>query len=426
MVENKNRGTVRIDPSTIEQYVETLGTIGQQAGGGIIRPVYSSAWQEARAQLAEWMLEAGLEVYGDAVGNLFGRLRGTVDDAHTILTGSHFDTVPFGGKFDGALGILAGLAALQALLEQKGRPRRSLEVVALCEEEGSRFPARYWGSRGILGLIQAEELDTLRDNDGVTIADAMRMAGFPPERYREAIRHDLSAFLELHIEQGRILFDEKIDVGIVEAIAGILHQKITVEGRADHAGTTPMDLRRDALQGAALMALEITRMVEREGRPAVVTMGKWDVSPGAVNIVPGQVHFSVDLRHPMESTKQRLREAIRLLCETIAQERGLLVTIETENDGLPVEMNSRLQEVLINAAEACGAAWKRLPSGAGHDSQVMAQHTPTAMLFVPSIEGRSHSPAEFTTFEDAARGASVLATTLYHLAYEQSEENPDF
>lgn len=416
----ENMETVRITPSTIEYYVETLGAIGQQAGGGILRPVYSSAWLEARAQLAQWMGEAGLEVYGDAVGNLFGRLRGMVDDARTILTGSHFDTVKLGGKFDGALGILAGLAAMRALLEQKGRPLRSLEVVALCEEEGSRFPAHYWGSRGILGLIRADELDILRD-DGLSIADAMRQAGFPPEHYREATRNDLSAFLELHIEQGRMLFDEKIDIGIVEAIAGILHQVITVKGRADHAGTTPMDLRRDALQGAARMALEITRMVEQEGRPAVVTMGKWDVRPGAVNIVPGEVRFSIDLRHPVEATKQRLHDTIRLLCEAIAKEHGLSVIVETENDGLPVEMNRQLQELLIQASEACNATWKRLPSGAGHDSQVMAQHIPTAMLFVPSVEGRSHSPAEFTTFEDAARGASVLATAMYWLAYSEKK-----
>jgi allantoate deiminase len=182
-----------------------------------------------------------------------------------------------------------------------------------------------------------------------------------------------------------------------------------------------MDLRRDALQGTAHMALEITRMVEQEGRPAVVTMGKWDVRPGAVNIVPGKVRFSIDLRHPVETTKQRLRDTMRLLCEAIAKERGLSVSIETENDSLPVEMNPRLQEILISVAEACGATWKGLPSGAGHDSQVMAQYIPTAMLFVPSVEGRSHSPAEFTKFEDAARGASVLATTLYHLAYYNQE-----
>src|SRR6266576_5693140 len=288
---------LQVEPSLMEHYVEALGSIGQHAGGGIVRPVYSSAWIEAREQLAEWIRSAGLEVREDAVGNLFGRLRGT-EDTRTILSGSHIDTVKLGGKFDGALGVLAALVALQTLREQVGKPQRSLEMVALCEEEGSRFPAHYWGTRGILGLIQPEELDTLRDDDGVSIAEAMRAAGFPPERYHEARRHDLEAFFELHIEQGRILYDEKVDIGIVETITGIHRQLVTVTGRSDHAGTTPMDLRRDAFQGAAQMAVEITRMVEREGRPAVVTLGQWDVRPGAVNIVPAEVRFSIDLRHP--------------------------------------------------------------------------------------------------------------------------------
>src|SRR5205823_13002350 len=268
-------------------------------------PVYSPTWAEARKQLAEWIRTAGLEVREDAVGNLFGRLSGT-DDTRTILSGSHIDTVKLGGKFDGALGVLAALVALQTLREQVGKPQRSLEMVALCEEEGSRFPAHYWGTRGILGLIQPEELDTQRDDDGVSIAKAMRAAGFPPERYHEAQRHDLEAFLELHIEQGRILYDEKVDIGIVESLTGNQRLLITVEGRADHAGTTPMDLRRDALQGAALMAVEITRMVEREGRPAVVTMGMWDVRPGATNVIAEFVRFPVDLRHPDDATKHRL------------------------------------------------------------------------------------------------------------------------
>lgn len=408
---------MQVDASILEHYIETLSTIGRQAEGGIIRPVYSAAWMEAREQLAEWMRAAGLEVREDAVGNLFGRLRGAADDTHTILTGSHIDTVKFGGKFDGALGVLAALVALQTLREQMGQPQRSLEVVALCEEEGSRFSAHCWGTRGMLGLIQAEELDALRDDDGVTIAEAMRAAGLPPENYTNAIRNDLDAFLEFHIEQGRILFDEKIEIGIVEAITGLQHQLITVQGRADHAGTTPMDLRRDALQGAALMAVEITRMVEEEGRPAVVTMGKWDVRPGAVNVVPGEVRFSLDLRHPEEMTKQRLVGAIRSRCEAIAKERGLSLSIEVTGDSLPQKMDQGLQNVLVKSAEACGAARKFMPSGAGHDSQLMARYVPTAMLFVPSVEGRSHSPAEYTTLEDAARGAKVLATALYRLAY---------
>jgi allantoate deiminase len=406
-----------VEPSLLQHYLETLGAIGWQTEGGIVRPVYSPAWVEARRQLAEWMHIAGLEVREDAVGNLFGRLRGTEDDTRTILTGSHIDTVKLGGKFDGALGVLAALLALRTLHEQIGKPQHSLEMVALCEEEGSRFQAHYWGTRGLLGLIQGEELDTLRDDDGVTIAEAMQSVGLPPERYQEATRYDLAAFLELHIEQGRILYDEKIDIGIVEAITGILHQLITVEGRADHAGTTPMDLRRDAIQGAALMSVEITRMVEQEGRPAVVTMGKWDVRPGAINVVPGLVRFSVDLRHPDELTKQRLANAIRTRCEDIAKERGLSVSIETGRNSLPMKMDHGLQNVLVKSAEACGATWRFMPSGAGHDSELMARYVPTAMLFVPSVEGRSHSDLEYTTLEDAVRGATVLTTALYQLAY---------
>lgn len=407
---------LRVDAAKLRRHVEILGSIGWQHERGIVRPVYSPDWLKAREQLAEWMRAAELEVREDAVGNLFGRLRGA-DDTRTILTGSHIDTVKLGGKFDGALGILAGLAALQTLYEHAGQPHRSLEVVALCEEEGSRFQAHYWGTRGIMGLIQPKELDELRDNSGTTIAEAMRTSGFSPDRYRDAIRNDLDAFLELHIEQGRILFDEKINIGIVETITGLQRMLITVDGRTDHAGTTPMDLRRDAFQGAALMAVEITRMIEQQGRPAVVTMGQWDIRPGATNVVPGTVHFSIDLRHPEEATKQRLADAIRACCQAIARERGLTVSIKTTENSLPRSMDPMLQNVLIKSAEACGATWKAMPSGAGHDSEVMAQFLPTAMLFVPSVDGRSHSAAEYTTLEDATRGVTVLATALYQLAY---------
>jgi allantoate deiminase len=267
-------------------------------------------------------------------------------------------------------------------------------------------------------LIEPAELDNLRDDQGTTIAQAMHAAGFSPERYREAVRHDLAAFIELHIEQGRSLFEEQIDVGIVQAIVGLYQQRISVTGRADHAGTTPMDLRRDALQGAVQMAGDITRLVEQAGRPAVATLGKWEVKPGAVNVVPEMVHFSLDLRHPDEKTKQRLAEAICARCQTIAQERGLTILREVLGDSLPSPMDSALQSALIQAAEACGACWRAMPSGAGHDSQEMARYLPTAMLFVPSVEGRSHSCVEYTTPEDAACGAAVLAATLYGLAYD--------
>jgi allantoate deiminase len=406
---------LRIQPSEMQRLVEALGRYGEQPGGGIVRPVYSPAWKAAQTQLGEWFADTGLEVREDGVGNLFGRLEGQT--ARTVLTGSHIDTVPLGGRYDGALGVLSALAAVRALKEQAGRPRRSLEVVALCEEEDSRFHANFWGTRGILGLIRAEELDHLVDDDGMTIGLAMRSVSLAPEQYHKAVRPDLDAFVELHIEQGRILYDEQVPLGIVETITGLYRYLTTVEGRTDHAGTTPMDLRRDAVQAAAHMALDITRVVEAEGRPAVVTTGKWDVQPGAWNIVPGLASFSVDLRHPDESTKQRLAVSLQQTCDRIAAQRGVSVRYELASDVQPMAMHPEIQRALIAAAEAHGLAYRSMVSGAGHDSQLMATRVPTGMLFVPSVDGRSHSPAEYTTPEDAARGAEVLATALHHLAY---------
>jgi allantoate deiminase len=399
----------------MQRLVETLGVIGEQPGGGIVRHVYDPAWVAARVQLADWMREAGLTVREDAVGNLFGRIEG--DSPRTILTGSHIDTVRLGGRYDGALGVLSALAALRVLQASAGKPKRSLEMVALCEEEDSRFHANFWGTRGILGLISASEMDNLRDEEGVSIGKAMSAVGLDPELFADAIRDDLDAFVELHIEQGRILFNEGLPLGIVDAITGLYRFRVTVEGRTDHAGTTPMDLRRDALQAAAHIAREMTEIVERSGRPAVITNGWWDVLPGAWNIVPGLVHFSVDLRHLDEATKQRLAAEVRQRGELIGAERGVSVAYNVVSDVPPKGMDPEIKAQLRNAAEACGVQSIPMVSGAGHDSQVMATGVPTAMLFVPSLEGRSHSAAEYTTPEDAARGATVLATALRQLAY---------
>jgi allantoate deiminase len=404
-----------IDRVEMQHLVETLGVIGQQPGGGIIRHVYDTAWSAAREQLRSWMQEAGLAVRDDALGNLFGRIEG--ESPRTVLTGSHIDTVVLGGRYDGALGVLSALAALRALKRSGSKPRKSVEMVALCEEEDSRFHCNFWGTRGILGLIQPQELEDLCDLDGVSIAQAMRSAGFAPEKVRDAVRNDLDAFVELHIEQGRILYDEHLPLGIVDTITGLYRFRVTVDGRTDHAGTTPMDLRRDALQAAVEFSSEMTRIASEAGRPAVVTNGWWDVQPGAWNIVPGHVEFSVDLRHPNEPTKQQLASRIRARGEAIAAEHGVDISYEVVGDVLPMDMDPNVKRELMAAAEACGVSAKAMISGAGHDSQVMATKVPTAMLFVPSMEGRSHSAAEFTTPEDAARGATVLVAALQRLAY---------
>ena len=408
---------LRIDAAEMEYLVETLGAIGEQPGGGIVRHVYDASWLQARNQLEEWMRAAGLATRVDAVGNLFGRLEG--ESERTVMSGSHIDTVKLGGRYDGALGVLSAFAALKAPKKAGELPEKSLEVVALCEEEDSRFHANFWGTRGILGLIEADELETLRDEDGISISQAMRGVRLSPDAYREAIRRDVDAFVELHIEQGRILYDERSQgrpLGVVDTITGLYRFRVTVEGRTDHAGTTPMDLRLDALQAAAEMAREMTTVVERAGRPAVVTNGWWDVQPGAWNIVPGLVHFSVDLRHPNEAVKQELAQAVRARGEEIAARRGVTVEYELASDILPKDMDGAIKTHLQAAADACGVPWLPMVSGAGHDSQVMATGIPTAMLFVPSRDGRSHSRFEYTSPEDAARGATVLATALRRLA----------
>jgi allantoate deiminase len=245
----------------------------------------------------------------------------------------------------------------------------------------------------------------------------MRGVGLEPDRFRDAVRDDLDAFVELHIEQGRILFDAGLPLGIVDAITGLYRFRVVLDGRTDHAGTTPMDLRRDALQAAVQFAAEMTRLVAEVGRPAVVTNGWWDVQPGAWNIVPGHVEFSVDLRHPDEATKQRLAAQILQLGREIADLRGVGISYDIASDVLPMPMHADVKVQLQAAAEACGVQAIPMVSGAGHDSQVMATGVPTAMLFVPSVEGRSHSAAEYTSPEDAARGAQVLAVALHRLAY---------
>jgi allantoate deiminase len=405
-----------VSPQRMEELVTTLGAVGEQPGGGLIRFLYDDAWVTATDLIARWMDDAGLQVRRDAVGNVFGRLPGT-ESASTVLTGSHIDTVRLGGKYDGALGVLAGLAAVEALLSTCGRPKKSIEVVALCEEESSRFPANFFGSRAMLGEVGADEPDTVRDGEGVTLAAAMRRIGLDPRAIGTARRSDVETFVELHIEQGRVLQEEGENVGIVSAITGLRWFDVTVSGRADHAGATPMDLRLDALQGAAEMTQVVTALVEAAGRPAVVTCGRWEVQPGGVNIVPGRVSFSIDLRHPDEQVLAGLADRIGQECARIAGRRGLTVDLTDTKAVAPAPMDGGVRKLIGEAAEEHAVSARPIDSGAGHDSQLWARHVPTAMIFVPSAEGRSHCPEEYTSAEDCAIGASVLASTLRELAY---------
>jgi allantoate deiminase len=407
---------IKQNEHVIEEYIEKLGSFGRLSEGGIVRPVYSDQWFAAHRQLADWMAEAGLEVRADAVGNLWG-LHGRKSAGKGYASGSHLDTVKEGGKYDGGLGILAALAAIRFLKELYGEPRLPLEVVALCEEEGSRFSKTFLGSRAITGTLPAEELDENRDAEGISVAEAARACGFNPAQLDSARRTDLAGFIELHIEQGRLLDDVKLEVGIVQAITGTRHMTVTFEGQADHAGTTPMDLRSDALVAAAQAITNINAIALKMGRPAVATVGKLSIEPGATNIVPARVVMTVDMRHSEPDKKAFLICQVEQACRTAAATQRVEVTFEREMDRIPAQMSPEIINLLKATADELGISNMAMVSGAGHDSQVVVEQIPTGMIFVPSKSGRSHSRAEYTPLDQILPGIAVLAQALYKLAY---------
>lgn len=398
---------MRIDGALLERRLDELYAIGAQEGGGTFRGLYDASWSAAGERVERWMKDAGLTTHRDAVGNIWGRAEGSAR-GKSIVTGSHIDTVRRGGRLDGALGIVAGLTAVEALLEERGTPKRPLEVVAICEEEGSRFNTNFWGSRAITGLIDRVDSD---------VAAAMRERGLDPARVSGAARDDIDTFVELHIEQGAVLESMGASLAVVGAIAGTGHLEVTVTGRPDHAGTTPMDLRHDALAGAAAMLQAIESVARSLGPPAVATVGKIQGEPDQINVIPGRVVFTVDLRHADLSARRALEQRIRSLCATIASERGLALGIRVLQERPPVPMDADVRAVLHRAAKECRIDAADLVSGAGHDAQILAARCKVGMLFVPSIGGRSHCPEETTSAEDLVLGTRVLAQALEILAY---------
>jgi allantoate deiminase len=404
-----------VDGGLVREYLDRLYEVGRLPGGGVWRPVYSPAWNEARTLVRGWLVDAGLAVKEDAVGNLFGRLEGQ-STGPAVLVGSHIDSVYAGGKYDGPLGVVGAIAAVRALKAQRPRPARPVEVFVSCEEEDSRFICDFWGSRAILGTIRVGEAEALRDADGVVLADAMREYGLDPSRVGEAKRTDVAAFLELHIEQGPVLDAEGISLGVVEAISGLNRTRVRVQGKADHAGTTPLSLRADALVAASAMVLAVRQLAEEFGEPARATVGALNVRPNQPNIVAGEVELIVDSRHPDRALQQQLVQAVGSRCHEIGAERGVAVETEVLVDQTPTPMNPSLVARIEQAIQRRGWSYRRLVSGAGHDSQILGRQIPTAMIFVPSRAGRSHSPAEFTPDEQVLPGVQTLADVLGELA----------
>jgi allantoate deiminase len=408
---------IEIDPGLVERYVMELGAYGAHGATGVWRTVYSPEWIGATRQYAAWCVEAGLSVRHDAVGNVWGVLPGR-EPGKSIVSGSHIDTQRPGGRYDGALGALAALVALKALKEQVGPPRRTLEAVALCEEESSRFAkTNFWGSSAITGRIQPGTAEALLGYDGEVMAQVMRSVGLDPNRIPEAKRDDIDSFIELHVEQGPILEQAGYPVAIVDAITGIRHYRVTLTGVQNHAGALPMDLRRDPMAGFAEIASRVIDTAHRMGRPAVTTVGRITVEPNFPAVVPRRVIFTVDARHPDPNARALLYARHEASMKEVATRRDLAIDWEVMLDHKPCLSDPDLVALLRRVADAQGVPAATMPSGAGHDSQQMNAIAKIAMIFVRSKDGRSHTEEEFSSIEDIVAGIKILAAGLHALAY---------
>ena len=376
------------------------------------RATYTEEDQKALKLLEQWMREKDLEVVYDDIGNLFGKIEGEQD--RIVLTGSHRDTVKNGGKYDGALGIICAIAAAGSLYAELGKPKRSVEVVAFGEEEGSRFLSGYLGSRYFVGQLSDDILQE-QDANGITLTEAIRQAGFSGKRAQKSPQmQNIERFIELHIEQGGVLEQGGEQVGLVTSIVGLLIGKITIEGHQNHAGTTPMHLRKDPVTRAAQFITEMNQWAMAYGEAVTCTFGEIQVFPNKSNVIPGSVSLSFDIRSTSPAVLQEAQTRIKNLQQ---QEDGFRYTLEFAAPDAPAQMDEDGLKLLEETAKSLHLSYRKMYSGAGHDAEMLAQKIKTNMIFVPSVDGISHSPLEYSKPDDIGRGYLLLKAFLREIAW---------
>lgn len=404
----------------LRRELEGLSLYGRPVGGtfadGVSRVAFSDADVAGRGYVMGLMKEAGLAPRIDPAGNIWGRREGSDPALPAVVFGSHIDSVPSGGNFDGDLGVLASIEVVRSLNEGKIRTRRPLEVVVWASEEGVAYTRGLWGSSAAAGRLVEGELEQVWN--GVKKADAVRKIGGDPGRIGEARRAagSFRGYLELHIEQGGTLEKEGIPIGVVEGIVTVARYEAVIRGFANHAGTTPMAERQDALVAAAHLTLAVNEVVNGEPGRQVGTVGQLTVAPNAPNVIPGLVRHTIELRDLSTAKVERMAARVEERAREIAARTRTEIEIRrmARNEGAAA--SPEMMTAVEAAAAGLGLRSKRLPSGAGHDAQMMATLGPMGMIFVPSIGGISHSPRELTSWEDCARGANVLRAAVLGLA----------
>jgi len=398
----------------MEQRIQALSQFGANPQGGVSRVAFSKADIQGREYIKSLMEQAGLDVRLDTAGNVIGSRQGSNPDLPLIMFGSHIDSVPGGGNYDGDVGVMAAIEVAQLLQENDLTTRHPLEIVSFTDEEGGLT-----GSRAMTAGLSDNALQVVT-HSGMTIAEGIRVVGGDPDRLEQAKRSadEFAAFIEVHIEQGAFLHEEDIDIGVVEGIVGIRWWDVTIEGFANHAGTTPMNRRQDAMISAAQLTLAVNKVAtSMEGRQ-VATVGRIRAEPGAPNVIPGRVVMSLEIRDLDADKMQQVFDAIRIEANEIADAQQTPISFsELDVASPPAPTDLRMRKIIAHSAEDLGLSFKFMPSGAGHDAQDMTHVAPTGMIFVPSVDGISHSPKEFTSAEDMANGANVLLRSI--LAIDQ-------
>ena len=400
----------------IARDLEHLKQFTATPGNGCTRLPFTKEARDAVNYLKELMAEAGLEVTEDAAGNVFGVLKGEDPSLPCVMMGSHYDSVVNGGDYDGIAGVICAIEVARLLKEEGVTPKRNFVAVGFCDEEGMRFGTGYFGSGAMLGNRDVEYTKKFADTDGVTIYEAMKGYGLDPEKIGEAAWKEgsIGCFLEAHIEQGPVLDAEGTELGLVEGIVGIQRYMVTVHGRADHAGTTPMDMRMDAVDAATKVISKIADWAREKADGTVSTVGYINTVPGGMNIVAEKVEFTVDIRSMNNDNINDITNRIRKALDKEVAEYGGSYEMDNKLTITPVHLSSEMLDFMEADCKERGYTYRRMPSGAGHDSLEIGQSIPTVMIFTPSKEGRSHCPVEFTKYSEFAKASVIMKDLAKH------------